>query len=62
MLGENIKKYRLLLNISIKEMSKRTGISCQMLEKYEEGKATPNSTMLIEIAKVLGVKITNLVN
>lgn len=62
MLGRNIKKYRLLNGLSLREMADKLNVSHQAIKKYEDDKLTPNSTRLIEIAKLLNVKITDLVN
>lgn len=62
MLGRNIKKYRLLSGFSMREMAKELGVSHQTIKKYEDDTMVPNSERLIEIAKLLNVKISDLVN
>lgn len=62
MLGRNIKKYRLLSGLSLREMANKLDVSHQTIKKYEDDVLTPNSTKLIEIARLLNVKITDLVN
>ena len=62
MLGRNIKKYRLLSGFSMREMAEQLGVSHQTIKKYEDDTMIPNSKRLIEIAKLLKVKISDLVN
>lgn len=62
MLGRNIKKYRLLSGFSMREMAEQLGVSHQTIKKYEDDTMIPNSERLIEIAKLLKVKISELVN
>ena len=62
MLGRNIKKYRLLSGFSMREMAEQLGVSHQTIKKYEDDTMIPNSERLIEIAKLLKVKISYLVN
>lgn len=62
MLGRNLKKYRLLSGLSMRDMADKLGVSHQTIKKYEDNVMTPNSTRLIELAKLLNVKISDLVN
>lgn len=61
MLGNNIKKYRLLNGLSMRDLANLLGVSHQTIKKYEDDTMTPNSTRLIEIAKILKVNISDLV-
>lgn len=61
MFGRNIKKYRLLKGLSMREMAKKMDVSHQTIKKYEDGTMVPNSTRLIQIAKILNVNISDLV-
>lgn len=57
MLHERIRRARILKGLSLQEVAdKLGGITKQALSKYEQGKDAPNSTRLISLAKVLGVK------
>ena len=49
-IGENLKRIRLLKNLSLKEAGKLLNMSDTMIMKYEQGKVIPNSTKLIEFA------------
>ncbi len=60
MLGRNIKKYRLLSGLSMREMANLLGVSHQTIKKYEDGTMAPNSKRLIAISKILNVKISDL--
>lgn len=42
-IGKNLKKIRLLKNISLKEASKLLGMSVNAISKYEKGEIVPNS-------------------
>ena len=61
MIGNNIKKYRLLNGLSMRDLANLLGVSHQTIKKYEDDSMTPNSTRLIEIAKILKVNISDLV-
>ena len=61
MLGKNIKKYRLLLGLSLKDMATQLGVSYQTIKGYEDETMMPDSLKLIEIAKLLNVGISDLV-
>lgn len=57
MLHERIKRARVLKGMSLQQVADALGgISKQALSKYEKGKDAPNSTRLIQLADVLGVK------
>jgi len=57
MLHERLRRARVLKNMSLQQVADQLGdISKQALSKYEQGKDTPNSTRLIQLASVLGVQ------
>lgn len=57
MLHERIRRARALKGMTLQEVADRMGgISKQAISKYEQGKDAPNSTRLIQLASVLGVK------
>lgn len=61
-LGKNIQKIRISKNISIKEMSEKTGIREKYLKKIEKGEAIGITTSKIFlIANALSVKVSLLV-
>lgn len=64
--GENANMEVLLLKIrnekdvTLKELSLRTGISKSALQRIESGEVSPTLEKLEIIAKVLGVRVTDL--
>lgn len=62
MLGRNIKKYRMLSGLSLRQMAEHLDVSHQTIKKYEDEKLMPSSQRLIEIAKLLNVNIGDLLN
>ena len=60
MLGRNIKKYRLLAGLSLRDMGDKLNVSHQTIKKYENDEMTPNSSRLIDIAKLFGIKTSDL--
>ena len=61
-LGKNIQKIRISKNISIKEMSEKTGIREKYLKKIEKGEAIGITTSKIFlIADALSVKVSLLI-
>lgn len=62
MIKRNIKKYRLLNGLTFRDLAKKLSVSHQTIKKYEDGDLVPNSTRLIQLAKIFKVKISDLVN
>ncbi len=60
MLGRNIKKYRLLAGLSLRDMGDKLNVSHQTIKKYENEEMVPNSSRIIEIAKLFGIKTSDL--
>ena len=57
MINERIRRARILRGLSLEELAQQLGdISKQALSKFEKGLATPNSTRILQLAKVLNVK------
>lgn len=59
-IGEQIKKYRLKLGISQKELGKRLGMSQQQIAQYENGNRIPKIETINNIADALGIGIRRL--
>lgn len=59
-IGDNLKKVRLLKNISLREAGKLLNMSATAVSKYEKGLIIPNSEKIIEFAKVYNVKTIDL--
>lgn len=60
MIGENVSKFRKRMNISQRELGRRTGISGQMVSKIENNLSQPSIETLNKIATALGVTINDL--
>lgn len=57
MINDRIRRARILRGLSLDELARKLGdISKQGLSKFEQGKASPNSTRLLQLAKALDVK------
>lgn len=54
-IGKNLKKIRLLKNLSLKEAGQLLGMSATVINKYEKGKLIPNSSKVIEFANAYNV-------
>ena len=60
--GMNVKKIRLGKNISIKELSEKTGIREKYLKKIEKGEAVGITiTQMWQISEMLNSKIIDLI-
>ena len=55
MIGNNIKTYRKNKGITQEELSELLKITPQAISKWESGTSFPDISMLIPLAKVLGV-------
>lgn len=61
-LGNNIKKYRLLMNFTRKDLAQKIGVTESTVSRYESNERTPNLKILKSIADALGVTINDLIN
>ena len=59
-IGKNLKRIRLLKNISLKEAGFLLNMSAPAVSKYEKGEILPNSQKLIEFANAYNVKVLDL--
>lgn len=55
-IGNNLRRVRLLNNMSLKEAGSLLNMSAQAVAKYEKGEIKPNSQKLIEFADAYNVK------
>lgn len=62
MLGRNIRKYRMLMGLSLRDMAKKLNVSHQTIKNYEENKLIPNSERLIQMSKIFNVNLSDLLN
>jgi HTH-type transcriptional regulator, competence development regulator len=62
-LGENIKKYRLNLGLSIKELSEKSGVGSSTISQIETGKRKSlRSESLEKIARALNLNVNDLLS
>lgn len=61
-LGLNLKKFRALNNLSLKDLADSTGLSSSYLNEIEKGKKYPKIDKLIPLAKKFGVDINQLIS
>lgn len=54
MIGERIRWARVGARMSLRELAQRVGVSYEAIRKYEQGRLTPNSEMLLKLAYALG--------
>lgn len=57
MIGERLKQARKATGLSTRALAEKAGISAMAISKYETGKSTPSSTVLLSLSKALGVKV-----
>jgi len=59
MIGDRIKQARISAGLSLRRLADISGnyVSAQVIHKYELGRSTPGSDVLIELAKALGVRV-----
>lgn len=59
MIGVRMKQARIAAGMSLRDLANRTNnyVSAQVIHKYELGKSTPGSDVLLKLAKALGVKV-----
>ena len=56
-LGKRLRQVREERNITVKELSDRTGITQSIIEKLEKGDLIPSLSPLVKIARALGVRL-----
>lgn len=56
-IGERIKIARKAAQLSLRALAEEVGVSAQAISKYERDLHVPNSAMLLQLAKVLGVRV-----
>ncbi len=59
MIGDRVRQARISAGLSLRQLADITYkyVSAQVIHKYELGKSTPGSDVLIHLAKALGVKV-----
>ena len=56
--GEQIKKWRLLRNLNQEELAEKLHTTKQTISRYEKGERKANQEVLYELAKLLGVSVS----
>jgi len=56
MIGERIKQARVAAGLSLRALADRAGVTAMAISKYETGKSTPSSGVLLALAKALSVR------
>lgn len=59
--GKNIKKIRKEKNLTQDQLAERLHCTRQTISNYENGKSEPDIDLLIEIASILAVEVTDLI-
>jgi transcriptional regulator with XRE-family HTH domain len=59
-LGEKLRGLRLSNQITIKELSQRSGVSKSLISQIERGASVPTVTKLMQVAKALEVPVSTL--
>ena len=60
-IGSNIRRIRLKKGLTQVELAYESGIEENTLNRIEKGKTNPTMKTMLNIAKALGVKLTELV-
>ncbi|MBQ7363211.1 MAG: helix-turn-helix domain-containing protein [Clostridia bacterium] len=61
-LSENIKKHRLRLGLSQRELAIKTGVSVQAVSKWERGYSAPELVTVFELSRIFSVSIDELLS
>lgn len=59
-LGENIRKYRKKAGLKQNQLSEKIGLSDKYIQLIESGERKPSLKTVYKIAKVLGVKVSEI--
>jgi DNA-binding NtrC family response regulator len=59
-IGKNIRRMRKELNLTLKQMSRRTGLSVSLLSQIERAESSASVSSLYKLARALDVKLTQL--
>jgi Zn-dependent peptidase ImmA (M78 family)/DNA-binding XRE family transcriptional regulator len=59
-LGESIKLRRQILQLSLRDIGEKIGVSHTTVDKYEKNKLVPDSQSLIKLSKILQIPIASL--
>jgi transcriptional regulator with XRE-family HTH domain len=57
MISNRIRQARLACGLNISELAEHAGLSQDLIEKWENGALTPDSSELIKLSRACGVKV-----
>lgn len=60
-LGEKIRRYRILNNMTMKDLAEKLGMSIGAIQKYENGTVIPKADIVQELAVIFNTSISNLI-
>lgn len=60
MIGENIKKYRNIRSMSLRELAREIGVTQTSIAKYENNELVPDGARLLDIARALSVDVADI--
>lgn len=61
MLGDKIRVFRLERNLGLEELAEAIGVSAMAIQYYEENRWRPGTEILVRLAHVFDVELTELV-
>lgn len=61
-IGQIIRKYRRMKNMTQEEMANRLGVTAPAVNKWEKGNSLPDITLLAPIARLLGISLETLLS
>ena len=61
-IGKYIKKKRIEMHLTQKELSEKLGLSFQAISKWETGSTLPDTSILLELSDVLEVTVDQILN
>ena len=61
-LNNRLKEYRARINVNQTEMGRLVGVSRQTISQIERGDYSPSVTLALKIAKVLNVRVEDIVS
>ena len=59
-LGREIRKHRKALGVSQEELAERAGLHRNYIGMLERGERNPRVTVLVQLARALGVRVSDL--
>lgn len=59
--GGNLKYYRILRNMSMRDLGNRSGVAVTTISAYENGGKTPSPETVVALAKTLGIPTSELI-